>query len=374
MNKLRIGKDFGLTWTISAKSADGITPYIPTGKILVWLVTPYNKVKAEGAIFEDNKVRWIFRGRDQKHLGIYGLELIENQGENGMVTIDTCNAFELVEHTCEETGNDGNGLIFDTVELITDVELTMLQGPAGPQGPQGPEGPQGAQGPQGPEGPQGPTYNDAEIQNKLTELSAEVGKKQDTISDLETIRSGAAKGATAIQEVKTINGQSIVGSGNIEIQGGGGASNEWKCVYDGRMEVGARFLEFATYADGTPLKAMEAIVQVYMDESSTQHTQGYVTIHSTNNATDSLYGAIYYEKNDIGTTPQFCQLSFKASPAFMLASMIESARIIVAQGPALMGRLGNKIPPQIYEDITYIKLTPNTPIAAAAPLVKIYAR
>ena len=58
--------------------------------------------------------------------------------------------------------------------------------------------------------------------SELTELSAEVGKKQDTITDLATIRSGAAKGATAIQEVKTINGQSIVGSGNIEIQGGGG--------------------------------------------------------------------------------------------------------------------------------------------------------
>jgi hypothetical protein len=49
-----------------------------------------------------------------------------------------------------------------------------------------------------------------------------VGRKQDTITDLADIRSGAAKGATAIQEVKTINGQSIVGSGNIEIQGGGG--------------------------------------------------------------------------------------------------------------------------------------------------------
>lgn len=57
----------------------------------------------------------------------------------------------------------------------------------------------------------------------LTELSAEVSKKQDTITDLETIRSGASKGATAIQEVKTINGQSIVGSGNIEIPGGGGS-------------------------------------------------------------------------------------------------------------------------------------------------------
>lgn len=36
---------------------------------------------------------------------------------------------------------------------------------------------------------------------KLAELSVELGEKQDTITDLETIRSGAAKGATALQSV-----------------------------------------------------------------------------------------------------------------------------------------------------------------------------
>jgi hypothetical protein len=39
------------------------------------------------------------------------------------------------------------------------------------------------------------------VDGKLTELSAEVGKKQNTITDLDTIRSGAAKGATALQSV-----------------------------------------------------------------------------------------------------------------------------------------------------------------------------
>lgn len=43
-------------------------------------------------------------------------------------------------------------------------------------------------------------------------------KKQDKISDLAAIRSGASKGATAIQSVKTINGQSLVGSGDIIIK------------------------------------------------------------------------------------------------------------------------------------------------------------
>lgn len=53
----------------------------------------------------------------------------------------------------------------------------------------------------------------------------DISGKQDEIKDLETIRSGAAKGATAIQAVKTINGQSIVGSGNITIEGGEGNAN-----------------------------------------------------------------------------------------------------------------------------------------------------
>ena len=52
----------------------------------------------------------------------------------------------------------------------------------------------------------------------------DISGKQDKIADLEAIRSGAAKGATALQEhqpLKTINGESIVGSGNITIEGGG---------------------------------------------------------------------------------------------------------------------------------------------------------
>lgn len=47
--------------------------------------------------------------------------------------------------------------------------------------------------------------------------------KQDAISDLATIRSGAAAGATALQShqpLKTINGESIVGTGDIETGSG----------------------------------------------------------------------------------------------------------------------------------------------------------
>lgn len=58
----------------------------------------------------------------------------------------------------------------------------------------------------------------------------DISGKQDKINDLDTIRSGAAKGATAIQSVKTINGQSIVGSGNITIEGGSGGGGNANIV------------------------------------------------------------------------------------------------------------------------------------------------
>ena len=50
----------------------------------------------------------------------------------------------------------------------------------------------------------------------------EVNAKQDIITDLETIRSGAALGATSIQEIKTINGESLLGGGDMSLSFSGG--------------------------------------------------------------------------------------------------------------------------------------------------------
>ena len=71
--------------------------------------------------------------------------------------------------------------------FITDFSGAQgIQGPQGEAGPIGPVGPQGEAGPQGPQGIQGPQ-----------------GEKGDTPA------------------IKTINGESLLGEGNIEISGGG---------------------------------------------------------------------------------------------------------------------------------------------------------
>lgn len=62
----------------------------------------------------------------------------------------------------------------------------------------------------------------------IASIEQQIANKQDKINDIDSIRKGAAKGATALQEhqqLKTINGESIVGSGNITIKGGSGNSD-----------------------------------------------------------------------------------------------------------------------------------------------------
>lgn len=156
-------------------------------------------------------------------------------------------------------------------------------------------------------------------------------------------------------------------------QSGGGASNEWKCIYDGRMEVGANELVFSTYADGTPLKAEEVVVQVIMDNDTTKTTQAYVRVQSSTNKSETYYGAFFVENPNNNGFIAMSQVRLKASPFIMVAEMYDNLPLKVAQGVNCVGRLGKDVC-QIYEDITLVRISTTTKIAEAAPLLKIYAR
>ena len=148
---------------------------------------------------------------------------------------------------------------------------------------------------------------------------------------------------------------------------------EWKCVYDGRMEVGQMQIESTTYADGTPLDAEELVVQVIMESSEgvTQARQGYVIINSSLNKNDGQYGAIHFEKPSL-TNPAISMIRLKASPFIMVADMLDAAPIAIAQGANLVARAGRNI--QIYENISYVRVYSTLAIQAMPPIIKIYAR
>ena len=93
---------------------------------------------------------------------------------------------------------------------------TGLQGPKGDKGDKGDTGATGATGPQGPQGPQGEPGRDGAIQYSAgdnvtitnNEINVDLSGKQDTLV------SGT--------NIKTVNGSSLLGSGNITIEGGSG--------------------------------------------------------------------------------------------------------------------------------------------------------
>lgn len=97
---------------------------------------------------------------------------------------------------------------------------TGLQGPKGDKGDKGDTGATGATGPQGPQGPQGETGaagRDGYIQ--YTAGSNVSISDQDVISvDL----SGKQDTLVSGTNIKTVNGSSLLGSGNITIEGGSG--------------------------------------------------------------------------------------------------------------------------------------------------------
>jgi len=194
---IRIGKDFNVRWSINKRVDGERQPYELAGKELVLQYrTPYGLKEATEWKVVGNTIVWTFRGKEQKALGSYELILTENGGKDGMVTVDTCRAFKLVAHSCEETEGSGSDIVIEDVVFESEVAFAALRGPQGERGPEGPQGPQGERGPQGEQGPAGPSYNDTEIKAKLTELS-------EGISGLSEGKEDKSNKTTAISEAST---------------------------------------------------------------------------------------------------------------------------------------------------------------------------
>ena len=170
-------------------------------------------------------------------------------------------------------------------------------------------------------------------------------------------------------------------NGNVQLTIAGKSAEvatprEWKCVYDGRMEVGIKKLIFTTLEDGTPLKADEVIVQILNDKTATTNITGYVVVQSTTNKTRSMFGSVNYESSTITEgKPLLNQIRLKASPhMYMLAEMDVNVKQVVASPTQRYVQGGNASTFQIYEDIVSVELDLNSVTTSAAPYIKIYAR
>ena len=210
--RVRIHNDLVVRWSIEAEHG----PYALVGKDLrLCLHGPDGIRVIDNYQVENNAIRWVFHGKDQKYTGRYSLSLVENPDKVGMHTVDICNAFILVARSCETGGADSGSLQVEYLELsskvdfgdspdqeLSDQSTNAISNRAVTIALRGKvdevEG----------KGLSSNDYTDAE-REKLASLEnyddsgikEGLKKKQDAIEDLDEIRQGASKGATALQAV-----------------------------------------------------------------------------------------------------------------------------------------------------------------------------
>ena len=127
--KLRIGNTFNLKFTITSAG----TPYDLRDKNLLLVVK--NKIKNTEVILhcpafsitgaDHNVIFWTFQGNEQVYTGKYMLTLYENKGLDNMLAVDCCDAFELVNCTCDTDNETSCGNVeVETIELAADVLIS----------------------------------------------------------------------------------------------------------------------------------------------------------------------------------------------------------------------------------------------------------
>ena len=134
---IRIGNTFNIKFAIT-KAGE---PYDLNDKDLILIMT--NKVKRSEIVVEEytiigdnnNVLYWTFEGKDQIDRGQYILTLYENHGQLDMMTVDCCDAFNLVARSCEEDGQSTCGNVeVEVVEVTADFREKGEKGDKGDDG------------------------------------------------------------------------------------------------------------------------------------------------------------------------------------------------------------------------------------------------
>lgn len=111
MEKIRKGNDIEVQWAIYAGYGINEAPYDLTGRRLtLYLRNQFGRTEVYDFTVEKHIIKFMVWGKDQKTTGVYSIELVENEGLEGMHTVDECDAFQIVNHSCE-TGGDTEGRV-----------------------------------------------------------------------------------------------------------------------------------------------------------------------------------------------------------------------------------------------------------------------
>lgn len=120
MREQRLGNDISIVWSILLEGE----PFLFGDKNLkLYLRSPHGRKEINDFTIYENKIHWTFYGKDQKDFGKYSLTLVANEGEIGMITVDTCNFVKLVNCSCcLASSNDAPNVELEMIELTSELE------------------------------------------------------------------------------------------------------------------------------------------------------------------------------------------------------------------------------------------------------------
>ena len=122
MEKIRIGNDITVSWKIERFGKE-VGSFDLTDINLYWILPSGNRCPVERYSQDGCTLRFTLSAREQaiSGLGVYGILLVGNAGRDGVWTVDCCEAFRLVSHSCYAGGQSSVGL--DHVRLTSDIQV-----------------------------------------------------------------------------------------------------------------------------------------------------------------------------------------------------------------------------------------------------------
>lgn len=217
MTDHRQGNDLAVLWSIFK---DG-EPFDLRGRSLkLYLKNLHERKEVVDFSVTGNKIHWTFYGKDQDTLGKHSLILVANEDEKGMITTDACDFVRLVSCSCKiQNSEDAPNVETESIVLTSTIDYVANTGGEGGSYDDTALWEELENKVDKVEGlglseenytadekaklANLENYDDTEIRQENAELSAEVGKKVDA------------------DKIATLNGQSLINGGNIEIKGGG---------------------------------------------------------------------------------------------------------------------------------------------------------
>jgi hypothetical protein len=123
MKKVKIGNDIAVTWSLFK---DG-EPYSLEGlDLTLYLLHAFGRNKIVPDAVRDNNISWTFFGKDQVHTGKYSLEVVINEGQDGMASTDYVDFVQLTQNTPCYEGEDEENVITENIELASSIAFAPV--------------------------------------------------------------------------------------------------------------------------------------------------------------------------------------------------------------------------------------------------------